>query len=281
MVSTVSFTKMHGFGNDFVILDCRVGQSGEGLELSHELIAKLTDRRKGVGCDQLMVIGAPSNESVVANYRIFNPDGGEAEQCGNGVRCVARYLFEHDDLANEFRLQAMKTEVDVICHEDGTVSVTLGVPDFTPESLPLNAPQQLSEYQVEAAGQNIKFGAVSIGNPHAVISVQDVSEVEVQRLGEAIQQHDMFPQSANVEFVDFSQRDSVIMRVYERGAGETLACGSGACAVVAVGRAWGWLDEEVKVQMPGGQAIISWLGDSNKIWLRGEAVFVYQGQVTL
>lgn len=278
---SLPFTKMHGLGNDFVILDRRRGQAAAEFELSAQLIAALTNRRKGVGCDQLMVIESSSNERIVANYRIFNPDGSEAEQCGNGARCVARYLFEKNELPREFRLQAMHTEVDAVCHEDNSVSVTLGVPDFEPASLPLNSVQRLSEYRVEAAGREVQFGAVSIGNPHAVIAVKDVENTEVERLGEAIQQHAVFPQSANVEFVDFQSRQKLKLRVYERGVGETLACGSGACGVVAVGRAWGWLDEEVTVQMPGGEAIITWPGEGSKIWIRGEAVFVFAGEFFL
>lgn len=274
---TLPFTKMHGLSNDFVVLDRRVGQPAHAVELTPELIGHLTDRRKGVGCDQLMVIESIENDDIVARYRIFNPDGGEAEQCGNGARCVARYLFEKDKLEASFKLQAMRTEVDAECHADGSVSVTLGLPNFEPQSLPLQAEQRLSEYHVEAAGRDVKFGAVSIGNPHAVIAVKDVENTEVHLIGDAMQQHAMFPQSANVEFVEFNARDKARLRVYERGAGETMACGSGACGVVAVGRNWGWLDEEVVVQMPGGEAIITWKGEGHKIWLRGEAVFVFEG----
>jgi len=221
------FTKMHGLGNDFVVIDRREGQAAADIELTPQLIAHLANRRHGVGCDQVMVIESSSRDDIIAKYRIFNPDANEVEQCGNGARCVGRYLFEKDKLPEEFCLETIKTDVDVVCHNDGSVSVALGTPSFEPEALPLDSEQRLSEYKVEAAGRDIQFGAVSIGNPHAVISVKDVETTEVALLGEAIQQHEIFPQSANVEFVEFQSRDRLRLRVYERGAGETQACGSG------------------------------------------------------
>ena len=274
-MQSLKFTKMHGLGNDVIILDTRDQQ----CDLTTELISHLCNRRTGIGCDQLMVIEKSDAENIIANYRIFNPDANEVEQCGNGVRCVARYLFEKDNLATQFTLKAMRTEVEVICHTDGSVSVALGVPSFEPQDLPLEAAQRLSQYHVEAAGRTLEFGAVSVGNPHAVISVNSVADTDVQGLGSAIQAHQIFPKSTNVEFVEFLSRDRLRLRVYERGAGETLACGSGACATVAVGRHWGWLDEQVTVEMPGGEAIINWSGEGEKIWLRGDAVQVFTGQL--
>lgn len=266
---------MHGLGNDVIVLDRR----DQDVELSPEFIAHLCDRRKGVGCDQLMLIETSDDPVCHARYRIYNPDAKEVEQCGNGARCVARYLFDKDELPAEFRLQAMRSDVDAICHADGSVSVALGVPSFEPASLPLKSAQQLSEYHMQAAGRELSFGAVSIGNPHAVLSVPSVADTDVAGLGTAIQGSSMFPQSTNVEFVEFLARDHLRLRVYERGAGETLACGSGACATVAVGRHWGWLDDEVRVDMPGGQAIVNWAGDGQKIWLRGDAVRVFNGSI--
>jgi len=260
----IPFTKMHGLGNDFVVIDRRAGQPASDIDLSSELILHLADRRHGVGCDQVMVIEDSNRDDVVAKYRIYNPDANEVEQCGNGARCVARHLYEKDQLDNEFTLETIRTDVQVVCHDDGSVSVALGTPDFEPAVLPLKSEQRLSEYKLEAAGRDIQFGAVSIGNPHAVISVKDVETTEVGLIGEAIQQHDMFPQSANVEFVEFQARDRLRLRVYERGAGETR-----------------WLDEEVTVQMPGGEAIIRWSGEGEPIWLRGEAVTVFSGQLNL
>ena len=271
----IEFTKMHGLGNDVIVLDRR----DQNIDLTPKLIAHLCDRRKGVGCDQLMVIEDSSDENIVANYRIFNPDANEVEQCGNGARCVARYLFNKDELSEEFTLRAMCSDVEVICHADGSVSVALGVPSFEPQDLPLLASQRLSQYHLEAAGRTLEFGAVSVGNPHAVLSVNSVADTDVQRLGTAIQENELFPQSTNVEFVEFLDRGRVRLRVYERGAGETLACGSGACATVAIGRHWGWLDEQVVVEMPGGEAIINWTGEGDKIWLRGDAVQVFTGQL--
>ena len=276
-MKTLKFTKMHGLGNDVIVLDRRLQQ----VELSKELIAHLCNRRTGVGCDQLMVIEPCDDADVVAAYRIFNPDANEVEQCGNGARCVARYLYIQDKLEAEFRLRAMRSDVDAVCHDDGSVSVSLGVPSFEPESLPLESEQRLSEYHLEAAGRQLQFGAVSIGNPHAVISVSSVKNTDVETLGSAIQAHELFPQSTNVEFVEFLARDRLRLRVYERGAGETLACGSGACATVAVGRQWGWLDDQVTVEMPGGEVIINWSGEGDKIWLRGNAVTVFQGVLSL
>jgi diaminopimelate epimerase len=275
-MSTMQYTKMHGLGNDVIVLDIR----DQNIDLSKELIAHLCDRRKGVGCDQLMLIEYCSDPEITAAYRIFNPDANEVEQCGNGARCVARYLFEKDALEPEFCLRAMRSDVDVICHSDESVSVSLGVPSFEPDALPLNFGQRLSEYHLEAAGRQLQFGAVSIGNPHAVLSVSSVADTDVEGLGKAIQEHELFPQSTNVEFVEFLARDRLRLRVYERGAGETLACGSGACATVAVGHQWGWLDQQVTVEMPGGEATITWSGEGDKIWLRGDAVFVFTGQLS-
>ena len=272
----IDFTKMHGLGNDVIILDRR----DQELDLTPELIAHLCDRRKGVGCDQLMVIEASAEANIVANYRIFNPDANEVEQCGNGVRCVARYLYNKDGLSEKFTLRAMCSDIDVICYTDGSVSVALGVPSFEPQDLPMQTPQRLSQYHLEAVGRTLEFGAVSVGNPHAVLSVKSVTDTDVQGLGLAIQEHELFPQSTNVEFVEFLDRGRLRLRVYERGAGETLACGSGACASVAVGRHWGWLDEQVVVEMPGGEAIINWAGEGDKIWLRGDAVHVFEGHLS-
>jgi len=276
-MQSLKFTKMHGLGNDVIVLDTR----DQEISLNSELIAHLCNRRTGIGCDQLMVIEASDSANIIANYRIFNPDASEAEQCGNGVRCVARYLFIKDNLPNEFTLKAMCSTIDVICHADESVSVALGVPSFEPSDLPLQVKQKLSEYHLQAAGRELQFGAVSIGNPHAVLSVKSVNDTDVEALGKAIQAHDLFPQSTNVEFVEFLSRGHLRLRVYERGAGETMACGSGACATVAVGRLWGWLDEEVVVEMPGGKAIINWTGEGQKIWLRGNAITVFEGQLSL
>ncbi len=271
----IDFTKMHGLGNDVIVLDHR----DQDFELTPKLITHLCDRKKGVGCDQLMVIEVSTEANILANYRIFNPDANEVEQCGNGVRCVARYLFEKDNLASEFTLRAMRNDIEVICHADNSVSVALGVPSFEPSDLPMQVSQRLSQYHVEAAGRTLEFGAVSVGNPHAVISVKNVLDTDVHGLGIAIQEHELFPQSTNVEFVEFLDRGRLRLRVYERGAGETLACGSGACASVAVGRHWGWLDEQVIVEMPGGEAIINWAGEGDEIWLRGDAVKVFVGHL--
>lgn len=276
-MSTLEFTKMHGLGNDVIVLDRRE----QKIDLTAELIMHLCDRRKGVGCDQLMIIENSEESSITARYRIFNPDANEVEQCGNGARCVARYLYIKDGLETKFRLRAMRSVVDVICHADKSVSVALGVPSFDPKTLPMKSEQQLSEYHLEAAGRTLQFGAVSIGNPHAVISVASVADTDVAGLGSAIQEHDLFPLSTNVEFVEVLARDRLRLRVYERGAGETLACGSGACATVAVGRQWGWLDDQVTVEMPGGEAIVNWAGEGEKIWLRGNAVSVFEGRLEL
>lgn len=275
-MTRIDFTKMHGLGNDVIVLDRRK----QDIDLTPKLIAHLCDRRTGVGCDQLMVIEKSNDAQIIASYRIFNPDANEVEQCGNGARCIARYLFENDQLPEQFTLRAMRSDVDVICHSDGSVSVALGIPSFEPQDLPMQATHQLSQYHLNAAGRTIEFGAVSVGNPHAVISVKSVADTDVQGLGTAIQEHELFPQSTNVEFVEFLDRGRVRLRVYERGAGETLACGSGACATVAVGRHWGWLDEQVVVEMPGGEAIINWAGEGDKIWLRGDAVHVFTGYLT-
>ena len=268
------FSKMHGAGNDFVILDRR------GLpELPAELAAKLADRRFGIGCDQVITIEDPRAPGALARYGIWNTDGSPARQCGNGARCVAAWLKRDGVSEERFRLESPSGVVDADVH-DGRVAIGMGVPDFTPDAIGLRpGTPQADPYSLDFAGEErIYFGAVSMGNPHAVIEVNDVDAADVAHVGPRLQQHPMFGDSCNAGFAQVIAPDRIRLRVYERGVGETLACGSGACAAVAVLARRGRVGSEVSVELPGGTLRISWPGTGRPLWMSGPAEFVFEGE---
>jgi len=268
------FTKMHGAGNDFVIVDCRRAP----LALDAAQIARLGDRHFGVGFDQLLTIEPARDPSCAFAYGIYNSDGSLARQCGNGVRCVAAWLHRAGAIgAGELLLQSPSGPVSVTVGEDGRVRAGMGQARFAPQDIPLRLPQS-DPYRLSANGSEVEFGAVSMGNPHAVIEVADVATAPVETLGAALSLDGHFPQGCNVGFVQIVDRARVRLRVWERGAGATLACGTGACAAVAVLGRRGKVDADVAVELPGGTLQIRWTGVDAAVTMAGPAQFVFEGE---
>jgi diaminopimelate epimerase len=269
------FTKMHGLGNDFIVFEA----DSEDQLPSAEQIRRLADRRTGIGFDQALVVLPPRRGDADASYRIFNADGSEVEQCGNGARCVARFVASRlQRLDRPLLLESPGALVNARLRPDGLVSVAMGVPDFDPRALPFEAAEEAPIYEIELAAGRVEFGAVSIGNPHAVIRVPSVRDAPVDTIGPALENHPRFPRRVNVGFLEIVAPDRVRLRVFERGAGETMACGTGACAAVAVGRRDGPLSEEVTVELPGGRLLVRWPGPGQQIWLTGPAETVFEGR---
>ncbi len=268
----IEFTKMHGLGNDFIVLDAPAP--------SAEQLRRLADRHTGIGFDQALVLEPPRRADTAVFYRIFNSDGVEVEQCGNGARCIAALLHRRG-LAPEgtFLMDSPGGLVRARIQGPELVSVDMGVPNFDPHSLPFEAESEAPVYRIDAAGEQVEIGAVSIGNPHAVLTVPSVDDAPVERLGPAIESHPRFPKRVNVGFMQIVDRNHIRLRVYERGAGETMACGTGACAAVAVGRRHGRLDESVQVSVRGGDLRVNWAGPGEPIWLTGPAVIAFEGRV--
>jgi diaminopimelate epimerase len=244
-----------------------------------DLVRRWADRRRGVGFDQLLLVDSEHAAGGAASYRIFNADGGEVEQCGNGVRCLARYLAPR--FGRDLKLVSPAGTVTARVESPDSVSVDLGIPDFRPAALPFAAAEESDRYRLDAAGRAVEFGAVSMGNPHAVIAVADVAAAPVETLGPALQRHASFPRSVNVGFMQIIDARRIRLRVYERGAGETLACGTGAAAAVAVGRRWGMLGPEVAVELPGGTLEVNWPGPGSPLWQTGPTTAVYEGYIEL
>ncbi|UCG74497.1 MAG: diaminopimelate epimerase [Chromatiales bacterium] len=266
------FTKMHGLGNDFMVV-----ASGAAPPAA-ERIRALADRRTGVGFDQLLWVGPARDPANAACYRIFNSDGSEAEQCGNGARCIARLLATRG-AADELVLEHAGGLSAARILGDGTVSVAMGEPDFRPEHVPFAAEAEAETYEVELDGETLALRVVSIGNPHGVVRVPDVASAPVARVGPALERHERFPNRANISFMQVVTSGHVQLRVFERGVGETRACGTGACAAAVVGQRAGWLDDSVRVDLPGGTVTVSWKGPGEPVWLTGEAITVFEGTV--
>jgi diaminopimelate epimerase len=273
----LAFTKMHGLGNDFIVFDAPDAAS---IPTPAQL-RQLADRRTGIGFDQALVLEPPRRAGTDVHYRIFNADGSEVEQCGNGARCIARLVASrrHAGLEQPLVMDSPGGIVQARLRPDGLVSVAMGVPDFAPASLPFNAPAEAPSYALETRAGPVEIGAVSIGNPHAVIRVRDVTRAPVDTVGPAVENHPDFPRRVNVGFLEIVAPDHVRLRVFERGVGETQACGTGACAAVAVGRQHGPLAEEVTVDVPGGRMIVRWPGPGEQVWLTGPAETAFEGHV--
>jgi diaminopimelate epimerase len=274
----LEFTKMHGAGNDVIVFeaprDGRLPTAARWRELS--------DRHKGIGFDQAMVLEPPRRSGTDAYYRIFNADGGEVEQCGNGVRCVASFLSARGGAGNgggELVLDSPAGLIRARIHGSNLVSVDMGPPNFDPKSLPFEASAEAHVYPLAVAGTEVEIGAVSMGNPHAVLTVTSVASAPVDRLGPAIERHPRFPKRVNVGFMEIVDRSHIRLRVFERGAGETLACGTGACAAVAVGRRHGRLDSAVEVELAGGKLEITWIAPGEHIWMKGPTAVSFTGRV--
>ncbi|MEQ8233705.1 MAG: diaminopimelate epimerase [Gammaproteobacteria bacterium] len=274
----LDFVKMHGLGNDFVIIDERAG----GHALTAAQFARLADRRRGIGCDQVLLLERPRDARAAARYRVVNADGSPAEHCGNGVRCVARYLARHGGTGARIDLEIGNAIYALDLLDDGNVRVDMGIPCFAPGAIPLTVAAEQARYTHTVDKREIVFGAVSIGNPHAVIEVADAAAAPVAVLGPAVQACGLFPAGVNVGFMQVDARDAITLRVYERGAGETEACGTGACAAMVIGRRWGRLDACVEVSLRGGRLVIEWDGDpAHSVWMTGPAAFVFEGSIDL
>ena len=268
------FTKMHGAGNDFVIIDCRRAP----LALDAAQIARLGDRHFGVGFDQLLTIEPARDPSCAFSYGIYNADGSLARQCGNGLRCVAAWLHRAGAIgAGELQLESPSGPVGITVGDDGIVRAGMGQARFAPDDIPLRLPQA-DPYRLRVDGFGAEFGAVSMGNPHAVLTVTSVASAPVDRLGPAIERHPRFPKRVNVGFMEIVDRTHIRLRVFERGASETLACGTGACAAVAVGRRHGRLDSTVEVELAGGKLEITWSAPGEHIWMKGPTAVSFTGR---
>ncbi|MBC7983864.1 MAG: diaminopimelate epimerase [Candidatus Obscuribacterales bacterium] len=273
----LKFTKMHGLGNDFIVFEA---PTDEFIPTTKQLQA-LANRRTGIGFDQALVLQPPRQPNTDVFYRNFNADGSEVEQCGNGARCIASLVAKKLGLRRALRMDTVGGKVDAQVHSDGTVSLDMGEPNFNPAALPFDAAHMLPLYPLQVGAQQIEIGAVSMGNPHAVWRVPSVMSAPVDTVGAAVENHPRFANRVNVGFMEVVARDHIRLRVFERGVGETQACGTGACAAVAVGRQLDWLDGTVNVDFPGGRAIVSWQGPGTHLWLTGPAVTVFEGQIEL
>jgi diaminopimelate epimerase len=274
----LKFTKMHGLGNDFVVLEAMT----QPVALSDAQVRRLADRRFGVGCDQVLLIEPPRAADTDFYYRIFNADGGEVEQCGNGARCFLRYVLDHGlTTKREIRVGTRAGVIAPRLEKDGRITVEMGVPEFEPARVPFEAPAQALTYELAVDGRRVEVSALSLGNPHAVQIVPDVERAPVASEGPLIERHPRFPQRVNAGYAQVVNRGRVLLRVYERGAGETLACGSGACAAVVAGIARGLLDREVTVTTRGGDLGISWAGARKPVMMTGPAVTVFEGEMEI
>jgi diaminopimelate epimerase len=270
----IDFTKMHGVGNDFIVFDAPSDQ------LSGEQLRRLADRHTGIGFDQALVLEAPRRSDTAVFYRIFNSDGAEVEQCGNGARCIAALLHRRGRVTTgAITMDSPAGLIHARILRGDVVSVDMGVPSFEPRALPFDAPAGKDSYLLEVSGQSVTIGAVSMGNPHAVLEVESVDGAPVQTLGPAIERHPRFPNRVNAGFMEVVDTGHIRLRVYERGAGETLACGTGACAAVAVGRQRGRLGPDVSVRVRGGELRVNWGGPGEHIWLTGPAEISFGGHV--
>jgi len=273
-----SFSKMHGLGNDFIVINA-IDQT---ISLDSETIVRLADRHRGIGCDQLLIVEAPRSNEFDFFYRIFNADGSEVEQCGNGARCFARFVRDKELTDKDsIKVETISGPMTLQIEADDQITVNMGVPRFEPSDIPLRREQRENIYQVEINGESIAFGAVSVGNPHAVIRVDDINAAPVTTLGPILESHADFPQRANIGFIQVVDNDQLSLRVYERGAGETEACGSGACAAMIIARQQGWVDDSVTVNLRGGMLRISWKGEGESVWMTGPATHVFDGHITL
>lgn len=273
------FTKMHGLGNDFVMIDA----ISQKITLSPERVRKLADRHFGVGCDQVLVVEAPQSADADFRYRIFNQDGSEVENCGNGARCFAVFVRQRK-LTGKRIIRAETAGGPLLLQvlPDNRVTVNMGVPRLEPAEIPFNAEARAVTYRLPVAGKSLEISAISMGNPHAVTLVDKVAEYDVPGVGALVENHAAFPKRVNAGFMELINQREIRVRVFERGAGETLACGTGACAAVVAGRLRQLLDaEEVRVHLPGGVLSVEWLGEGHAVMMTGPATTVFHGQITL
>lgn len=276
----VRFTKMHGLGNDFMVLDLVT----QRVKVTPKLVKKLGDRNFGVGFDQLLIVEPPSDPDVDFRYRIFNQDGSEVENCGNGARCFAKFVRDKRLTGkSEVVVQTANGRMCLKIREDKRVEVNMGQPILQPSEIPFSADQQAITYPIEVdhqgAAETVELSAVSMGNPHGVLVVDNTETAPVETLGPVLEPHACFPAKANIGFMQVLARNEVNLRVFERGVGETIACGTGACAAVVAGKLRGLLDMPVTVHLPGGDLEIEWQGEGHPVIMTGPATTVYEGQI--
>ncbi len=273
----LKFAKMHGLGNDFMVVDA-ISQT---FSPDAQQVRALADRHFGVGFDQLLLVEKPTRSDVLFRYRIFNADGSEVGNCGNGARCFARFVYDSGLTdQREIPVETATGRMVLYVEDNGWVRVNMGTPRFAPSALPMDVPTEQARYQIEVAGETVEVGAVSLGNPHVLVRVGSVETAPVETLGPALERHPLFPERVNVGFAEVVDRRHVKLRVYERGAGETLACGTGATAAMVILRRWGVVDEEVEIQLPGGPLRIVWSGsEDDPVWMSGPAAWVYQAEL--
>lgn len=274
----LKFTKMHGLGNDFIVIDA----INQQVKLNSKQIQFLADRQFGIGCDQLLLVEKASSTEIDFRYRIFNADGSEVEQCGNGVRCFARFV--HDKGMTDKKTIAVETAAGIIYPSllaNGDVKVDMGLPRFEPKKVPFNAEALATSYPLALTNQEtLEIGVLSMGNPHAVTVVNDIDNADVATLGPMVENHQLFPERVNAGFMQILNPEQISLRVYERGTGETLACGTGACAAVVSGIQRGFLNREVKVKLPGGELLIAWPDEQSSVWMTGPATHVFDGEIS-
>ncbi|QEH17158.1 diaminopimelate epimerase [Histophilus somni] len=274
----MQFSKMHGLGNDFVVVDAVT----QNVYFPTEVIKRLADRNRGIGFDQLLVVEPPYDPDLDFHYRIFNADGSEVSQCGNGARCFARFVILKG-LTNkkEIAVSTAKGKMMLSVKDDNMVCVNMGEPIWEPNKIPFNANKFEKNYIIRTEIQTILCGVVSMGNPHCVTQVEDIQHANIEILGPLLESHERFPERVNAGFMQIINRNHIKLRVYERGAGETQACGSGACAAVAVGIMQGVLGSCVQVDLPGGRLMIEWQGKGHPLYMTGEATHIYDGVIRL
>jgi len=277
-MSKLKFSKMHGAGNDFMVINA----IESGFVPTKEQLTAWSDRNFGVGFDQLLLVQKPETAGADFKYRIFNSDGSEVNQCGNGARCFARFVLDNNLIENKtIKVETGAGQMTLEVLDNGEVRVDMGVPEFRPGTIPLLQDTEKNFYKINVENTEYEFMAVAIGNPHAVFIVDDVAEFPVAELGRSLESHSYFPQRVNVGFMQILDKNSIKLRVYERGAGETLACGSGACAAVACGINARLLTNKVKVMVSGGELLIEWQGKGEHIFMTGPAVTVYKGELEI
>lgn len=277
-MSPVAFTKMHGLGNDFMVID----NQQAGLELDASTIRRWSDRHTGIGFDQLLVVERPSVADAEFDYRIFNADGDEVEHCGNGARCFARFVSDRGMSSSQaIRVNTRNGVITLRLLADGQVMVQMGVPGFEPEDVPFLADSAAQFHTLEVAGERLSVGVAGIGNPHVLLRVEDVDTADVERLGPLIESHERFPKRVNVGFMQVLDRGHIRLRVFERGVGETRACGSGACAAVAIAHQQGLLDRTAIVSLPGGDLKIHWPDANTSIEMTGPCSTVFEGHTRM
>ena len=269
---------MHGAGNRILVVDSR---GHDAQPPAGDVLRRLADASTGPGFDQLMWVTSAQEEALDAACRIFNADGSEVAQCGNGVRCVAWMLAREPDGHGTLRLATPAGVVEAHVEADGRITVNMGAPEFEPSRVPFIADDRADRYLLSVDGADYDVSVLSMGNPHCVMQVADTRSAEVARLGPVVERHERFPERANVGFMAIRGRKAIDLRVYERGVGETLACGTGACAAVVAGQRLGQLDDTVTVSLPGGQLVVSWRGDAEPVWLTGNAELISEGKIDL